>query len=364
MQQLVAAPAAIYFGWGAHEESFFRAIKTVEPDHFLNQVVRQGMAGILYRVLWEREQPNLLPKRHIDRLRRLYLATAASNTARAEDLKRILHRLDREKLPVVVIKGMALLEAVYGDSGLRPMEDIDLWVFPDRYRHFVNTLTDLGYHRNPLYPTTFRKGKTILDIRTHLLDSDRIQARTGLMGIEAAEIFRSAVPAHIYGVPSLVLSAPDKVLYLGLHALKHDLSRMIWLADLLGIVTFWKEPQWQALRERSKAWGQGDIVAGVLYLMERLFGLHISPFNDKSPGTGILQRYTLRQRVNKKTLPPWSSLLLSSTKKGLATRLRYVVETLFPRPSVLRQVFPRQAYLPPVSLYLLRAAQLLTFPFR
>lgn len=364
LQQLVAAPAAIYFGRSVHEESFFRALKTVDPDHFLDQTIRQGMAGILYRVLLEREKTNLLPKVHIKNIRRRYLSTAASNAARAENLKRILQQLDREKIPVVVLKGMALIETFYNDPGLRPMEDIDLWVFPDQYKSIVEALTRLGYQNDPLYRQTFRKRKTVLDIRTHLLDSDRIQARTGLMGIDEIEVFRSTILTHICGAPSRVLSASDTVLYLSMHALKHDMSRMIWLTDVIGFVKSWTEAHWQHLHERSKAWGQEITVVSIFYLMEQLFGIHFSPLKIINPKISTLQRYALRQRVNKKALPPWSSLLLSSTKKGLAARLRYVIETLFPRPSVLRQVFPRHAHLPSVFLYFLRTVQLFSLPFR
>ena len=365
-QQLLAQSALPYFGRGNDDRAFVQRLAQVDPERFVDDAVRQGMAGLLYRRLLDAHAQHSLPDLQLTRLRRFYLATAAGNVCRMLDLKKILTRADQAKIPVVILKGMRLLASVYIDPGLRPMEDMDLWVMPGQCHRLTEALEDLGYQNDSLYPGTFKKGRTVLDIRTHLLDADRIHARGQLMGVDQDAVFQASIPIPIDGIMARGLTEADQVLFLCIHALKHDISRMIWLADILGIVGPWGEAEWQRLNKRAALWGQERSLAYPLYLIRRLFGVRFpleKPMEKSGIHFGILEKYALRQRIHKKALPPWSPLVLFSTKKGLRRRLEYIFETLFPRPEILRQVFHQHSNHRPPALYLLRAAQLMSMPF-
>jgi len=64
-----------------------------------------------------------------------------------------------ERIPVVLLQGIALLRDVYTDPGLRPTTDIDLWVLPADLSSATSILVHAGYDSDPLYPTTFRRAE-------------------------------------------------------------------------------------------------------------------------------------------------------------------------------------------------------------
>ena len=71
----------------------------------------------------------------------------------------VLERFRAEDLPVVLLKGMALVATVYEDGGLRPMCDMDVLVQPGDVTRAGDLLASLGYW--PLNNDTF-------------VDSDRV----------------------------------------------------------------------------------------------------------------------------------------------------------------------------------------------
>ena len=60
--------------------------------------------------------------------------------------------LKERKLQVIVLKGAALLNTVYHDVALRPMEDIDLMVRQEHRDELKNLLETMGFVQSPLYP--------------------------------------------------------------------------------------------------------------------------------------------------------------------------------------------------------------------
>jgi hypothetical protein len=66
----------------------------------------------------------------------------------------------------------------------------------------------------------------------------------------------------------------------------------------------------------------------------------------------------LRQRLKKEFLPEWSTLILFSSGKGLLKGTMFILETLFPRPDILRQVFAETPGLSVPQLYTRRIFQL------
>ena len=365
-QQLLAQSALPYFGKENDDPAFFRQMAKVGPGRFVDQAICQGMAGLLYHRLLNAGVPHGIPRAETARLRRIYLATAAGNVSRMRDLAEILIRSNEAEIPVVILKGMSLLESVYADPGLRPMEDMDLWVIPDQLDRLSELLYDLDYQSDPIYPGTFKKRQTVVDIRAHLLDADRICARRHLLHCGQSLVHADTKPVGIYGATAKGLAAHDQILFLGIHALKHDVSRMIWLTDIFGAMQSWDKTAWQALVKRAKLWDQENSLTYILWLIWRLFGYlppdenHHTLFGDRFH---LLEKRALRQRIKRKALPPWSPLVLYSTAKGLKGRLQYIFEMLFPRPQILRQVFRQRTSLPVPVLYLLRVAQLLSMSF-
>jgi len=311
-------------------------------DRLIRTAVREGMAGLLYKNMERAGALGMIKPPDRDRLRSLYYTTVASNLRRIHDLKEVLHRLGRRGTQVVLIQGIALLLQVYQDAGLRPLTDIDLWVIEEDYPDLVNALTGLGYRRDPLYPYSFKRSGTRFEIQTRLPWADRIKASAMLIGTSQEQIYLRTCPVKVDSEDARCLGPQDQVLYLGLHALKHNAERMIWLVDIHGLVAGWGPHDWEDLADRARELGLERPLAYILFLLT-----HLCDFRIPDEAHALLAReaprsfarMALMRIVQRKSMPPWVPLFVMSSGKGIRRRFPFILENLFPRPEILRQVF-------------------------
>ncbi len=335
----------------------------VDVDHLISLAYREGMAGLLYKNLMKSGVLENLGHEQRERLQTLYYQTVLSNLKLIQDLKEILHLLDKKKIRIVLLQGIALLQPIYDDIGLRPLTDIDLWVLQKDYASLISILGSQDYERDHLYPNTFRKGSTIFDLHTQIPWADRIKASKMLLAKSQEHIYSETQVADFEGQEVLCLSRYDQVLFLGLHALKHNVSRLVWIADIKSLLADWKSSDWEALINRARELGQEKTLVYIFFLL-RLFDFRLpreaSQLLERKR-LGFLEKKALEERIKRDSLPLWSPLLLISSRKGLKARFFFILETLFPRPEILRQVFPDSTDRKVWELYLKRIAQLLGF---
>lgn len=301
----------------------------------------EGVAGLLYRGLLEAGLLDRLDHEQRAALEAQYHRTAALTLQRIHDLVGLLDALEVKEVRVVLLKGMSLLPETYEDIGLRPISDIDLWVMNDHHQRVVDTLLDRGYERELLYPNTFRKGLTAIDLHAHLLGADRIRSRTLLLKKGQEAIFRNCRKISFEGRIAWCLERHDQVLHLCLHLLKHNAGRLIWLVDLKRLVSGWDAADWQALKQRAEEMGQEKAVSSAFYLVRQLLDGEAAPSMPELAGFGrlhVLERMTLRRRMRKGALPVWAPLFFYSPRHGLTGPLANILETLFPRPEILKQI--------------------------
>jgi hypothetical protein len=335
----------------------------VDVDHLISLAYREGMAGLLNKNLMKSGVLESLGHEQRERLQTLYYQTVLSNLKLIQDLKEILHLLDKKKIRVVLLQGIALLQPIYDDIGLRPLTDIDLWVLQKDYAGLINILSAQGYERDHLYPNTFRKGSTIFDLHTQIPWADRIKARKMLLAKSQEYIYSETKVAQFEGQEVLCLSQYDQVLFLSLHALKHNVSRLVWIADIKSLLADWKSSDWEALINRARELDQEKTLVFIFFL------LGLFDFQLPQEASQLLERKRLRflekkaleERIKRDSLPIWSPLLLISSGKGLKARFSFILETLFPRPEILRQVFPDSRESKAWKLYFKRIVQLFGF---
>lgn len=332
-----------------------------DQDRLIRLAKKEGMTGLLYKSLKKAGILGFLGHLQMQQLQSFYYRTVQHNLQIVHDLKEILRLSNEKGVRVVLLQGIALLEKIYKDIGLRPLTDIDLWVLPRKRETFDTLMTQLGYQRDSLYPNTFRRGKTIVDINSHILWADRIKSRGHLLAKSQRTLYDNIKTLNFEGEQASGLDDLDEVLYISLHAFKHCAGRLVWLVDIKHLITGWQPSDWKAFLDRAGELGQVNIVCYMLYLMGHLFNLK-PPAEIQTTITdrdlGWLERVILEKRLNGRPLPDWAPLLLFSTGKNLMARVYFVFETLFPRPPVLRQIFPGRPDFKTWQLYLKRALQL------
>jgi hypothetical protein len=261
------------------------------------------------------------------------------------------------------LQGIPLLQQIYKDIGLRPLTDIDLWVLSEYFSEVESTLFKLGYQNDPFYPKTFRRNSTLIDVNTHILWTDRIKSRRFLINTDQQDIYENCSNIDIEGETANCLSRTDQIIYLSLHAFKHNLDRLIWLVDIKNLLKGWKDSDWVALAKRSKELGVKHVVSYILFYLDHLFEFPFPPDTRaiyENAKISYLERLILRKRLLGRPLPVWGSLILLPLDKSLYRRVSFILENLFPRPRVLRQIFAKAPDFSSWQLYLKRARQLLT----
>lgn len=71
-----------------------------------------------------RDEHGILPARVKQKLREDYYLSAVRNTLLYQELAKILATFNDAGLPVIVLKGAALAQEMYGNIALHPMTDI------------------------------------------------------------------------------------------------------------------------------------------------------------------------------------------------------------------------------------------------
>jgi len=332
-----------------------------DTERLIATAVKEGLVCLLHENLRAAGVLQAFSREQRQRLRRLYLGTAGFNISLIDDLTRILDRTGREEISLVLLQGIPLLYQIYDDPGLRPMTDIDLWVLPPQFHRLARVLSDLGYRGDPLYPHTFRKSNTTLDVHTHILGGDRVRTRRWILAGGQARLYAATRPLYIEGRKALCLAPPDQVLYLGLHALKHNVNRLIWLADIRLLVSSWSPGDWREFTNRVEEMGVVRSMACIFFLLRQL--LEFSPprnvrsFFRETRIPFHIQKI-LRRRKERGALPAWAPFFLFAPEKGGVKRLVFLAETLFPGKTVLRQASPWSRDLKAGEHYLMRILQI------
>ena len=130
----------------AGEFSFLRQLDQNDRSQLIAFARKHGIGPALYLALKE-------PLREICRddlieLKRIYREDAQNNILLFHELGKVLKALGDAGIPVIVLKGACLAEAVYGNIALRSMIDADLLVKKCDLNKAAEVLKQCGYSAN------------------------------------------------------------------------------------------------------------------------------------------------------------------------------------------------------------------------
>jgi hypothetical protein len=232
----------------------------------------------------------------------------------------------------LVLKGPTLAGR-YPEPGLRPMDDIDVFVPPDQHREASAVLgaagwkewaerdggahydTVLFHHDVPHLPLELHRGlESWRDRSTHL---------------RAMDLWRARRPIDCLGVAAFGLAPEDELLSLTIHAGKpfHQFERLIWAVDLAVVIE--TAPQgidWDLVAARAHRLGSETVLMVGLVHARRL-GAEVPDELLKLP----------RSRLRRAALAPVLDVRwpVTGSDPGMRHRLRYVLADLHRRQLVL-----------------------------
>jgi hypothetical protein len=321
----------------------------VDWDVFLQEARREGVSPLLYDVACGQ---GLFPPPVEGALRLDYYATARRNALAVRQLEEALCCLDAAGVPVIVLKGAALAQAVYGNVALRPMADLDLLVHERDVPAALDALARVGYERpgaelRPGYLSTYCNQVTVtkvggggrpIEVHWHLIGYLYYQRAIGMDWF-----WQTARPFRVGDTVGRMLGHEAQVLHLCGHLLQHgagEEARLLWLHDLAEVIACYGERiDWDLVLERARAY---DLVLPVRYALARVEGDWRAPLPLAVSGRlralraspGEERVYALLHEANRPLQHFWGRLMTTS---GWGARLRQASSSFFPSPSYMRQ---------------------------
>ena len=114
-----------------------------------NQSVERQTAYLTYNILRDLHYLYLLPGKIRNFWAVSYYGNMLRNQRLIEEKKQLVTEFQKREIPVYPIKGIALLESVYDNIGVRYLSDIDFLVLPQYRTAICNMMNQLQY--DPLY---------------------------------------------------------------------------------------------------------------------------------------------------------------------------------------------------------------------
>lgn len=328
---------------------YIRSYVKKDPDwyYIYEQACSEGLSGLLFYHLHKLNLLDGLPVSIRKKIESTYNGILKVNLNYQGFLLIIEDILKSYNINAMVLQGISLLK-IYGDSGLRPMTDMDILVKPEDKKIILSSLKKAGFNA-PFAgnPYLFIENNLLLDIHTHPLNIDRISSRKYIFPEDITGFWERA--SSFYGFDPLLLAMDnyDSYLCLSAHALKHCYSKIIWLCDLNELLRqILKDKNgWNILVNRAGFYGQRRIMTYSLMMLELFYKIHI-------PGE-------VKKELDFKSINPVERRILWLTSRGArfetagiilsifnikkpVNKIRFLKESVFPGKKVMAMMMNRR----------------------
>ncbi len=301
----------------------------------------EGLASILYKCL--RGGRNLLPQKYMEDLKQEYFLTRTLNKYYFRELVRCLKAMD---MPVILLKGAALLPTVYDDLGERPLGDFDILIQYKDLERVKKCLGALGYKyqggRGPYVNriTFYRPEELVLQLEAHWHIENGMFPNIEAFPVET--LWQAAIPVEIEDYRGLILAPHHQILHLTIHALRHSYDRLVLLWDIHLVVDHYKERlNWEELiREASEFYLSRPLYYG-LYLTKLLLNTDVPQdvLNRLRPRSLSLEERMFTRFIGRGIRRPGLQYLLYfSMNRGVRKKLKFLWWAFFPPRDILAEM--------------------------
>ncbi len=285
------------------------------------------------------------------RLHAVYRSTSFRNLVLLTELATVSRRLAAEQVRLIVLKGMALADAVYRHVGLRPSLDLDVLVRQAELPVVLRVIEALGYRSSEPETRTgavlayeneliLRKPGSIeveLDLHWGLFDSPYHQ-----QAVDMEWFWKTAVPLPGDG-HALMLGPEAQILHLCGHLVLHHSGEglgLLRLHDVAAVIGVYGERiDWQLLLDRAQTCGLVLPLQQVLGRVADEWGAPIAPtvldrlgaLRPSRHETRVFARLTGERQPGRRF---WADLASTTAWRQ---RLGYALSAVFPSPAYMRR---------------------------
>lgn len=227
----------------------------------------------------------------------------AKNTVMRRHLKECLAELRHAGIPVILLKGQALLAQGLVKPEKREMSDLDLLIAPDQVEQAVACLLGHGFRihgpqgksRMSLDDQLLLEHPqgTLIDLHWRLVTGGwRFRE---VIPVDYAGLWRRAVSLAVDGQETLVLSPEDQWLHLCLHLILSGGTGLKWWQDIAFLLQEQTLPvDWPALAKRAGEWRIKTVVWLVLDTLWQRWKIPVPAEMLKTFKPSMWKRWVLR----------------------------------------------------------------------
>ncbi|MGE5443103.1 MAG: nucleotidyltransferase family protein [Ignavibacteriales bacterium] len=316
-------------------------------EEVLRSASWHGIAPLLYHNL-----KNIagIPQEVMDQLKKAYYGNMARNMYLYTELRRILEGFGERGVDVIVLKGVALAQSIYGDIALRPMGDIDLLVRKEDLPYAERIMSTLNYstymngnsqewyrhHHFHLPPYIATDKSMVVEIHHNIIDRP--------FHIDIGKWWERAREGKIANCNVLIPSAEDMVVHLCVHLFNHGYNKSLLrgLCDISETLRHYGDGlNWIQFQDEVSRYGINRPVYSILYLVNKLYRVNSKlPELLKSPEAAIDSRVVSvieKQIFTEDEISPNvpGPLIQFLVTDKFVDKIRILLATIFPTREVM-----------------------------
>lgn len=264
----------------------------VDWDYFLKQLQGEDTASLVYRTLNKIEGIEHVAPCHVrGHLKDFYYSVSGKNIPMLHSLEMIAAAFNREKIEIIVFKGLALAQSVYKDVGMRPMGDIDLLVRKEDLAKADRTLRSHGFkpefeirdfsavatgqYRNSIVYRSEGVSPVSLHVHWHIVNFSPFQLNV-MKRIDMNRLWDESISMNLDNAHIRTFSLHHNIIYLCMHALNHSFHPLVRLCDINEVLrSKGEEIDWEMLVKDASAFNLSKSVYYTLYLVSGIFNADI-----------------------------------------------------------------------------------------
>lgn len=321
-------------------------------------MVDEGVAFLIFYFIEKRNLGGLLPKEALDALAGLYYSNLKKNIFAAAALKKVLQRLNADRIPCIALKGLVLAERFYPGFATRGMSDADVLVYRKDVRRVDESLSALGYSavdsrvddalQNPpgyLTSLDYRKkdgAMPNIHIHWHTVNTS-VPAYMFSEKIDMKRLWEKAIPAHLAGTETRILCPEHHVIYLCEHGLRinHSFDRLILIYDIFYAIGSTRySVDWDYVIGEARRFGLERLVFLSLSVARRFAPPCIpdAVVQDlRPPALAGGEKIFLRMQLGNRRFRGAAMLVYLAMNKGIRGKIVFLYRTFFPPRHILLQ---------------------------
>lgn len=337
------------------DENLIASLSSTDWEHLLALAATQRVTPLLWHRLRQKGLEKHLPETATSQMREASRRNIMNNMRLNGELSRLLAALEMERIPIILLKGIVLSNAVYENISLREMNDIDLLAHPEHLLRIADILVSLGYKPvSPIsiegidqvdhhLPRLIKKGSAHFEVHWNITDPGNGYS------IKPEGLWERAVPVQIANHDTFMLSPEDMLLHTCMHtSYQHPfIFGLRPFCDISETIEhFGQNLNWQTVADRAiyQKWQRGvyltlclaDELSGAIVPKNILQKLKPDDMSDVIIETAKTQILTEKNFAT--SIPtPFAQLLES---RRWTDKIKIFIQRVFLPKAVISSIYP------------------------